>query len=323
MAEIGPASSAVIAGDFGSEATLLHRTLCPGCAFCALTRPSGQDAGTAIEKTGVRGRLRSMGETKDTLVGQTAQAVAVITKEVPVYQDALQPTVREVGYALHTAGSLVSLAIRPLRSFALAGHELFDRLDEWLQEKLKDTPPEQIVEPPPYVSGPAVFALSMVVDEPDLRDMYVNLIAGGMRKTTRDSVHPAFVDVLRQLTPNEARLLPWFYVNRAMFEIRFRVNDKPGQYRNGPRLIDIGPSCTDAEIDNFERLRLISLAMDARIVGDEHYDRIRTARAQSIAIIEAQAKTSDCTPEFRMGIVQSTAFGSALIDVCLPGLAHP
>jgi hypothetical protein len=40
-----------------------------------------------------------------------------------------------------------------------------------------------------------------------LRDMYANLLAASMDTRTATGAHPAFVEIIRQLTPDEARLL--------------------------------------------------------------------------------------------------------------------
>jgi len=68
------------------------------------------------------------------------------------------------------------------------------------------TPPDQIVVPKPNVAGPALEALRYTWHEETLSDLYANLLAASsMDKSTADGAHPAFVEIIRQLTPDEAK----------------------------------------------------------------------------------------------------------------------
>ena len=49
--------------------------------------------------------------------------------------------------------------------------------------------------------------LSYTFDEPDLKDLYLNLLTTATDDRRTDDAHPAFADVIKQLTPSEARLL--------------------------------------------------------------------------------------------------------------------
>ncbi len=55
--------------------------------------------------------------------------------------------------------------------------------------------------------GPALEALKYTGHEESLREMYAELIASSLQKSKSDTVHPAFVEVIKQLTPAEARLI--------------------------------------------------------------------------------------------------------------------
>jgi abortive infection alpha-like protein len=74
-------------------------------------------------------------------------------------------------------------------------------------EKLKYTPPERIVSPNLAVAGPIVDAMRFVAHEPDLREMYANLLATSMDANIARNAHPAFVEIIRQLTADEAKIL--------------------------------------------------------------------------------------------------------------------
>jgi hypothetical protein len=88
------------------------------------------------------------------------------------------------------------------------GYEkISDHLNKKLAEKLKDTPPDRIVTPNPAVAGPTVEALRFVANEAALREMYTNLLATSMNAETAQNAHPAFVETIRQMVADEARIV--------------------------------------------------------------------------------------------------------------------
>jgi abortive infection alpha-like protein len=113
--------------------------------------------------------------------------------------------VKEVGTAL---GKAVHIALTPIWLMDWGYKKAGDYLNSILPEKLKDIPPERIVTPNPAVIGPAVDALRFAVnmDEPDLREMYANLIATSMDKETARNAHPAFAEIIRQMVADEAKI---------------------------------------------------------------------------------------------------------------------
>ena len=76
-----------------------------------------------------------------------------------------------------------------------------------LDEKLKDVPPENIQPPNPAVAGDILQALQFRIDEEFLREMFLNLLAASMDKTRADSALPEFVEVIKRITPDEAKTI--------------------------------------------------------------------------------------------------------------------
>jgi len=59
-------------------------------------------------------------------------------------------------------------------------------------EKAAGIPPEHVVEPKASIAGPALQALAFSHEEPDLREMYLNLLRASMDARTAKVAHPAF-----------------------------------------------------------------------------------------------------------------------------------
>lgn len=74
----------------------------------------------------------------------------------------------------------------------------------------RQVPAERIIVPSATIVGPAVQAMVFAADDPELRDMFASLLATAMDSATAHKAHPAFVEVLRQITPDEARIIRLF-----------------------------------------------------------------------------------------------------------------
>jgi hypothetical protein len=144
-------------------------------------------------------------------IRDAAEALKGIAEAVPVYQDAIQPAAKEIGTALQTVAKTVRIALFPLR-LAVWG---YDQIEEWLlpklAEKLRNVPEERIITPAPTVAGPALEALRFASSDVTLRELYANLLAKAMDSKTAREAHPAFVEILRQFTPDEAHLIAYLY----------------------------------------------------------------------------------------------------------------
>lgn len=162
----------------------------------------------------------------DNKVKETIEAVTGLVKAVPVYEDMVQPVAKQLGKSLETVGKAINVALAPVGILVWG----YDKCQEFIQTKvadrLKDVPPEDIITPKPNVAGPAIEALRYTGHEESLSDMYANLLASAMNKNTADGAHPAFVEIIKQLTPDEAKIIPLLDGNRAYPLLTIRSNFK-------------------------------------------------------------------------------------------------
>lgn len=154
--------------------------------------------------------------TEENKIRDAADAIKGIVEAVPVYQDTVQPAAKEVGIALQTVAKTMHIALAPVSALVWGYDQLKDFLSTRVAEKLKDVPPECIATPKPNVAGPALEALRYSGHEESLREMYANLLAASMDIRTAQGAHPSFVEIIKQLTPDEARLLQLFAKPRPL-----------------------------------------------------------------------------------------------------------
>ncbi|MFZ3509245.1 DUF4393 domain-containing protein [Vibrio harveyi] len=163
----------------------------------------------------------------------TINAVAGLAKAVPVYEDALQPAAKEIGKALGTVAKTVNVALAPVSALVWGYDKIKDFVDTKVSEKLSGVKDEDIVSPPPNVAGPALESLKYTGCVEELKELYANLIASSMDKNTTHKAHPSFVEIIKQLSPDEAKLLTHFKTSGAAPIINIKNNRKD---KSGGRL---------------------------------------------------------------------------------------
>lgn len=137
--------------------------------------------------------------------------------------------------------------------------------------RLKNLPESRIVQPNPMIAGRALEALRFTGCDTTLRELYANLLASALDSKTAKNCSPAFVKVLEQFTPDEAKILnvASFDLSYASFIIPFISLDKKIGGMNAKVLepfttIQFEANCDfpdfiDVYIDNLKRLGVIKL----------------------------------------------------------------
>ena len=146
-------------------------------------------------------------ENKTSNTAEIIKAAAELSKAVPIYQDGLQSGVKEIGKSLETLGKAVNIALLPVTGLIWGADKFKDFLENDLTQKLKNIPEENICSPDPSIAGPALEALKFSGHKEQLKEMYANLLAKSLNKDTTDLTHPSYVEIIKQLTVEEAQLL--------------------------------------------------------------------------------------------------------------------
>lgn len=195
---------------------------------------------------------------------------------VEVYKDALSPTIKPIGEVLGFLPRTLKLALSGWEKWLINGEETIRLTAESVKEKVKAIPEDKLVEPEPYIAIPAMQQLSYCANNGDLRELYANLLVSSMNADKKWQVHPSFVDIIKQLTPDEAKLikvlLPTTLQNYPLIDVRLEKIQGGGHvlYSNftttGLDVLDI-PTNIGLYIDNFLRLKIIEMPA-VTIYGD-------------------------------------------------------
>ena len=126
---------------------------------------------------------------------------------VEVYKDALSPVVKPIGEILGFLPRSLKLALSGWEKWLINGEESLRLTAEAIKEKVKQIPEEKLIEPEPYVAIPAIQQISYCQNSEELRDLYANLLTSSMNADKKWQVHPSFVDIIKQITPDEAKII--------------------------------------------------------------------------------------------------------------------
>lgn len=259
----------------------------------------------------------------------TINAATGLLKEVPIYQDSLQPAAKELGVALLTVAKTVNVALAPVSALIWGYDQIKEFAATRLAQKLKDVPEEKIVTPDATVAGPALEALKYTGHKEDLAEMYASLLATAMNADTRDSAHPSFVEIIKQLSPDEAKLIAYVKKHSAvqpMISVRSTIGkNAAGYYALMYYTHAVGhASCEQPGRQasywvNLQRLGLLELREDYILSpkndGIDRYDEI--LQDEYVRSLEQKIVEDGKFVDIRKGSVMMTPFGLQFCDACI------
>jgi hypothetical protein len=199
-----------------------------------------------------------------------------------------------------------------------------------MSEKIKDVPEEDLVPPKPSIAGPTMQALGYSLDEPDLKEMYLQLLATAVDGRRSDQAHPSFVEVIRQLSADEARLLT-VVLNETHSPIiritRTDQSDPAGGFSvlqshvinwvdraAGDRQVE-HPS-SSVYVDNWIRLGLITVAYDTWLTRPNAYNWADTR--PEVTQFRAALQHENILVSYDRGHLSATAFGLRFKGAVVP-----
>lgn len=145
-----------------------------------------------------------MPEGLDKLANGVGKAIETIPD---LYDDTLKPATQESGKTLALIPRAINAALIPLRQWIAEREYKLAETEKLLAKKLENVAEDKIVTPEAYVAVPAIQAISYSMDSEELRNLYANLLAKAMNSDTKDMVHPAYTNIISQMTPLDAKIL--------------------------------------------------------------------------------------------------------------------
>jgi hypothetical protein len=261
-----------------------------------------------------------MSEISKEVIKQTA---GVITE---VYKDVVSPSVQPIGAMVSYLPRTIRLAFSRWEKWIVNGEESLKLTGELLKEKISKIPEEKICEPEPYIAIPAIQQLSYCENSDVLRDLYANLLASSMNLDTKWSVHPSFVDIIKQLTPDEAKILkklpPNIMINHPLIDVKVvpKANTERGGHTFISNFTTVGLDNIENKelicsyIENLERLKIIGIPPLKSLIDRSNYDKLKENQ-----ILKNNINTNLTTHyniDYEYKIFNITNFGVSFVNTC-------
>jgi len=249
------------------------------------------------------------------------QSGGVLTE---IYKDTLSPSLQPVGIMFSFLPRTIRVAFSRWEKWLVNSEESLKLTANLLKEKIENIPDDKICEPSPNVAIPAIQQLSYCENSDDLRELYANLLASSMNIDTKWNVHPAFVDIIKQLTPDEAKILkilpPFIMVSHPLIDVRIRFKNKGENTHISnfttfglDKIENKGNICT--YIENLARLKLIEIPPLKKINNDRIYEEL----AKNPIVINSIDKsffTDDFVLDYEPKMFKITNLGISFVKTC-------
>ncbi len=255
------------------------------------------------------------------------EGIGDAVKTVPdIYEDGLKPSTREGGKTLALIPQTINAALAPLRIWIAQKEYNVAETEKILALKLEKVNAESIVSPDAYVAVPALQGIAYCMNSEELRNMYANLLATSMLKDKKENAHPSFVEIIKQLSPDEAKLLKRISESGDSYPlIDIKLNVAEGGYITQVRnftLLAEGvceyPNKVFTYIDNLERLKIIDIPFGVKLHNDEIYEPI-----ESYAEIKNMLN-SEVPEGYRWEVVRKkfevTEYGKSFMEACVKNI---
>jgi hypothetical protein len=199
------------------------------------------------------------------------------------------PDIKEAGGNLAKAALTVSKTVNNLLLPLAALNYGVERAKAYFETdfkadmvaKLSKIKSEDIVEPKASVAGPALSGLAFTHDEPDLKELFLELICSAMDRKTSEYAHPAYAEMIKQMTAFEARLARGVLANPELPIIQVRLQSNNGSDFNVVNNNVVPNEGLTAEVatdrrtspglENLARLGLIIIEYQNLIVSGNSY----------------------------------------------------
>ena len=214
-------------------------------------------------------------------LNKLAEGLGEAIRSVPeLYQDAFQPTTQETGKTLSLIPRTINAALLPLRQWIAEREYKLAETEKLLAKKLEHVCEDKIVTPEAYVAVPALQAISYSMNSEELRELYANLLAKAMNSDTKDLVHPSFVEIIKQMSPMDAKIFKEIVTAPAcpLISIKIRQQDGGEQFYadNCSWISDYSLVQCRTSFDNLTRLGLIQIPSGLSYTHKELYNLVKS-----------------------------------------------
>jgi hypothetical protein len=197
---------------------------------------------------------------------------------------------------------------------------------EEVSNRLSAIPEENLQDPKMNILGPALEASKFYFEEPQYREMFSKLIAASCDTRATDKAHPFFVEAIKQLTPNEAKILETFKGKHnqpiACYQLK-RENGSTNMLMEhvfllkGSSTFEKEPDYYASSLVNLQRLGFLSINYEQWIADESVYDVFKTSTYYKLNKVPFESDPEIRSLDVQKGLISITPLGLDFLSICV------
>jgi hypothetical protein len=243
-----------------------------------------------------------------------------------ITKNALSAPAKSTGGIISTTLDFIhNTVFLPMQQYNLYAKAKLDDFELELNNRTSQIPQEKLVESSVNILGPTVEGLKYNLDEEHIKNMFMNILLADMNTDTKNKVLPAYVEIVKQLSPLDAVVFKKINDLKKTImcaRITFNILNSTKYYPNATpdlfviELCDLAdPFEISSSLQNLERLKLISIFENG--VKGENYDIFK----ENKYVITQFEHMQKIHTEIEMKIVEKAIltnnFGRTFAQICL------
>lgn len=238
-----------------------------------------------------------------------------VAKEI--YKDGGKGFIQELGKTgqiiLGTINNTLGL---PSQFYNIWANSKIQEFKNKIENKLSNVASDDLIEPRMDIIAKSIDGLRYIPDEEELKEMFANLMVNSCNSRYSSEIHPRFVEIIKQLSTNDAILLKELSKNPSSV---LPIADIITKTENGSRTLfpDYYPSTVlESEkippiLNNLETLGIVKIDYNNFLVNENLYNPILESA------IYKKLATSFYDVSITKGTLMLTAFGRNFVMVCI------
>ena len=223
-------------------------------------------------------------------------------------------------------GGFLSLAMMPLQMMGYQAEHWKSKFQELLDKKASKIPEERLQSPDLIITGPIMQALGYTVHKDDLRELFTNLLTTSMDSQTAKEALPCFVEMIKQISPDEAKILRFLSKNSPQpvvdvmsvtldqLTINYLVREESYiPEDSGCEYVELGPQY----LGNLLRLGLIDLPENVPLSDPKYYERLDQWFKENFEDGENYEKAQNTQLKLRRRRVRMSQLGTMFLSACV------
>lgn len=202
------------------------------------------------------------------------------TEVIAQFYSDIRPIVQPVAKCI---GAVLDIATSPILYYSEKARDIFKKRLKQYQKKMDGVKEEDRCEVHPEIGAPIMQVLHYTTND-DIAELFTNLLATASISSMAGNAHPAFVEFIKHLSPDEAKIIQYLKSNDVIPYISLRAYSKePDKGFHVPiekavsinsEVLMMYPNNVNVYLSNLLSLGILSDAGYLRLTDDSFYDKV-------------------------------------------------